>query len=82
MRYQTSTPGSLTSRTADGRWKKLLVFVDARFLSRPGTDYRFGGGMFCLPDPPEAEVAVVDPSDGERWLFREGKWERVGSLIA
>lgn len=88
MKYKIDAPSSLASRTSDGRWKKLLVFVGHRFLPRPGVDYRFAGGTVLLAEALDRNrdaipiLVVIDPLDGERWLYSEGKWERVGSLIA
>lgn len=88
MDNKIDVPGSLAGRTGEGRWRKLLLFVGHRFLPRPGKDYRFGGGALLLPEPldlhggAEPVLTVVDPVDGERWHYAEGKWSRVGSLIA
>jgi len=88
MKYTIDTPGSLASRISDGRWKKLLVFVGQRFLPRPGVDYRFTGATLMLSQALDHNrdtipvLVIVDPLDGDRWLYSEGKWERVGSLIA
>jgi hypothetical protein len=83
MKFQIAMPSSLASRTADGRWKKLLVFLDSAFMPRPGEHYRFAGGQLQLQEPIDGSLlTVIDPLDGERWLYEGGKWERVGSLIA
>ena len=88
MRYKIDTPGSLAGRIADGRWKKLLLFLDGAFLPQPGVDYRFNGGELCLAEALDRKpqnrgvLVIIDPLDGDRWLYQKGTWERVGSLIA
>lgn len=86
MKSKLEVPGSLATRAADGRWRKLLVFVGHRFLARPGQDYRFGGGALWLHETVDLHadadpvLVVVDPLDGARWLCCDGKWERVGGI--
>jgi hypothetical protein len=65
----------------DGHWKKLLVFVGADFLLAGA--YHFAGTKLVFS--PETAVCcrldtvtVVDPLDGLRWTYRDGRWDRSG----